>query len=164
MFDLGIEPGPLTEAPFGTNMAFRRTVFERYSGFRTDLGPRPGSEIRNEDTEFGQRVLSAGERLRYDPKAVVYHSVSENRLKKEYFLRWWFDKAKADVREFGVPQDTRWFAAGVPLYLFRRLVVWTVRWMTAFDPSVRFSNKIKVWSIAGSIQECNRVGRETRRS
>src|SRR5215469_9996100 len=50
LFNLGDGPGPLDQSPFGTNMAFRRSVFEKYGGFRTDLGPRPGSEIRNEDT------------------------------------------------------------------------------------------------------------------
>ena len=72
-------------------------MFEKYGGFRTDLGPRPGSEIRSEDTEFGWRLLAAGERLRYEPSAVVYHSVSgESASDKQYFLAWWFDKARAE--------------------------------------------------------------------
>ena len=143
-------------------MAFQRSVFERYAAFRTDLGPRPGCEIRNEDTEFGRRILNAGERLHYVPSAVVYHSVPENRLKKEYFLRWWFDKARADVREFGIPKDTSWFIWGVPLYLFRRLAVWFLRWIVALDACGRFSRKLKVWSIVGAIQECYRVSREAK--
>jgi len=59
-FDLGDKAGELFEPPFGTNMAFRKSVFEKCGGFRPELGPRPGSEIRNEDTEFGARVLAAG--------------------------------------------------------------------------------------------------------
>jgi glucosyl-dolichyl phosphate glucuronosyltransferase len=160
LFDLGPRAGALTEPPFGTNMAFQKKVFEKYDGFRTDLGPRPGSEIRNEDTEFGHRLLAAGERLRYEPSAVVYHSVSENRVQKEYFLAWWFDKARADIWQGGIPCDTRWFVAGIPLYLFRRLAVWTVRWMVAVEPSRRFSNKIKAWTVAGQILECYRQPRE----
>ena len=39
MFDLGLEAGPLTDPPFGTNMAFHRRMFEKYGIFRTDLGP-----------------------------------------------------------------------------------------------------------------------------
>ena len=61
-FDLGPRAGLLTEPPFGTNMAFQKKLFEKYGGFRTDLGPRPGSEIRNEDTEFGERVLRPASR------------------------------------------------------------------------------------------------------
>lgn len=160
LFDLGPKAEALTEPPFGTNMAFQKKVFEKYGGFRTDLGPRPCSEIRNEDTEFGHRLLVAGERLRYEPSAVVYHSVSENRIQKKYFLTWWFDKARADIRQYGIPPDTRWFVAGIPLYLFRRLAVWTVRWIVAVEPSRRFSNKIKAWTAAGQILECSRQRRK----
>jgi hypothetical protein len=57
-------------------MAFQRRVFAEYGLFRTDLGP--GREIRsNEDSEFGHRLLAAGEQLKYEPTAVVYHSVAK---------------------------------------------------------------------------------------
>jgi glycosyltransferase involved in cell wall biosynthesis len=160
MFDLGLQAGPLSEAPFGTNMAFHKSLFEKYGGFRTDLGPRPGSEIRNEDTEFGNRLLAAGERLRYEPLAVVHHAVSDTRTQKQYFLRWWFDKARADIRELGVPTGTKWFIAGIPLYLFRRLTIWALRWMVAIQPARRFSCKLKVWGRMGEIQECYRIAHQ----
>jgi glycosyltransferase involved in cell wall biosynthesis len=162
MFDYGPDACELTEAPFGTNMAFQKTVFEKYGGFRTDLGPRPGSEIRSEDTEFGRRLLAAGERLHYEPSAVVYHSVARNRLDKKYFLRWWFDKARADTRAFGV-EPGRWYVGRVPLYLFRRLAVWTLRWMVAVNPSRRFSCKVKMWTVAGIISECRTQSRKSKR-
>jgi len=98
MFDLGPVAERLEEPPFGTNMAFRREVFARYGDFRRDLGPRPGSEIRSEDTEFGMRLLSGGERLWYEPAAVVYHAIARSRVTPRYFLKWWFDKARADIR------------------------------------------------------------------
>jgi glucosyl-dolichyl phosphate glucuronosyltransferase len=156
LFDLGPQAGELTEPPFGTNMAFQKRLFEKYRGFRTDLGPRPGSEIRDEDTEFGARLLAAGERLRYEPSAVVYHSIPQDRMKKEYFLTWWFDKARANIRQSGIPSDTRWLVAGIPLYMFRRLAAWTIRWTVAVDPSRRFSNQIKTWTVAGQILESYR--------
>ena len=56
-FDFGSEPGPLNVPPFGANMAFRKEVFEKYGGFRTDLGRCAGSLLSNEDTEFGNRLL-----------------------------------------------------------------------------------------------------------
>jgi len=154
LFDLGAEPGVLTETPFGTNMAFQRKLFDKYGGFRTDLGPCPGSEIRNEDTEFGRRLIAAGEPLRYEPSAVVYHLVSRKRAQREYFLAWWFDKARADIRESGIPCDTRWSICGIPYNLFRRLGRWTFRWMVAVNPRLRFECKLKVWLNAGLIVEC----------
>jgi glycosyltransferase involved in cell wall biosynthesis len=154
LFDLGPQCGALDEPPFGTNMAFRKKMFDKYGGFRTDLGPRPGNEIRNEDTEFGRRLLIAGERLRYEPSAVVYHPVSHSRIQKRYFLAWWFDKARADIRESGLSPDTKWSVLGIPLNLFPRLALWTLRWVVSVDPSLRFSNKVKAWGGAGQIVEC----------
>lgn len=154
IFDLGFEAGPLQEAPYGTNMAFRKDMFSKYGGFRIDLGPQPGSEIRNEDAEFGSRLLAAGERLWYEPSALVYHAIPQNRAQKGYFLRWWFDKGRADVRQDGIPRDSRWYAAGIPIYLFRRLSVWTIRWILSFNSRQRFTCKVKVWGIAGAIKEC----------
>ncbi len=155
-FDLGPEAGQLNEPPFGTNMAFRREMFEKCGGFRTDLGPRPGSEIRNEDTEFGAGLLSAGERLRYEPSAVVYQPVQKNRMEKEYFLRWWFHKGEANIRQFGVRPGTKYYVAGIPIFLFRNLGVWTFKWMVGVHPAQRFSSKLNVWTKIGEILECHR--------
>ena len=160
MFDLGLKAGLLTDAPFGTNMAFNRRVFEKYGVFRTDLGPGPDSNVRNnEDTEFGRRLLTAGERLRYEPSGVIYHPVQENRLRRDYFLTWWFNKGRADIREMGVATDTKWFVSGIPLYLFRRIAIGTLRWMVTLEPSQRFSRKLTVWLLAGTAVESYRQSR-----
>ena len=162
-FDLGNVAGGLSEPPFGTNMAFRKEMFEKYGGFLVELGPRPGSEIRNEDTEFGSRLLAAGERLRYEPSAVVCHPVQDNRIEKKYFLAWWFHKGEANIRQFGVRPGTKYFAAGVPLYLFRNFAVWALKWLIAINPSGRFSNKLNVWMKAGEILECCRKSTDARK-
>jgi len=162
IFDLGPEARELREPPFGANMAYRKEMFQKYGSFRTDLGRCADSMISNEDTEFGHRLIAGGEKLRYEPSAVVYHPVPNNRLQREYFLEWWFNKARSDIRQLGVPSSTRCFVVGIPLYLFRRLVVWTVRWIGAIEPSRRFSNKIKTWTVAGQILECYRHPRGER--
>jgi glycosyltransferase involved in cell wall biosynthesis len=145
-FDQGHEARELIGPPFGTNMAFRRKLFEKYGGFRTDLGPEPGSEIRAEDTEFGRRVVAAGERLRYEPSAVVYHPVPEDRIGKKFFLKWRFDYGRGDAREFPVH----------PVRLFCSLLAWTLRWMVALEPRVRFYRKVVVWEKAGAVVEFRR--------
>jgi glycosyltransferase involved in cell wall biosynthesis len=152
LFDRGEAAGELEDNPFGVNMAFRKAMFEKYGGFRTDLGPRAGSSgpQKNEDAEFGRRLLQAGERFRYEPEAAVYHHVPENRLRKEYFLAWWFDKARSDVYELG-NTDGGARIWGVPVHLFRRLVVATLRWIVAARSSHRFYRKIQVWYLAGEI-------------
>jgi glycosyltransferase involved in cell wall biosynthesis len=163
MFDLGDTAHELAEAPYGTNMAFRKRVFEEHGGFRTDLGPCPGSEIRGEDTEFGRRLLSRGERLRYEPSAIVYHSVPKERIQQKYFLAWWYDWARAEVRVSGMPPQARWVVLGVPLYLFRRLVAWTLRWIVSIEPARRFSCRINAWTQVGAIVEWYRRTAEANR-
>jgi glycosyltransferase involved in cell wall biosynthesis len=154
IFDLGADAQELGEPPFGANMTYRKEMFQKYGGFRADLGRCGDSMLSNEDTEFGWRLIAGGERLRYEASAVVYHPVFNSRLNKSYFLTWWFNKARADIRQRGIPSETRWFVAGIPLYLFRRLMVWTVRWMASIETPRRFSNKIKTWIVAGKILEC----------
>ncbi len=153
LFDLGPDAGELTEPPFGTNMAFRREAFVQYGVFRPDLGPQPGNVTRSEDSEFAHRLLGAGERLRYEPSAVVYHDIPERRVQKQYFLDWWCDKGRADIRAYGIPSELKWRLGGIPLVFFRRFVVWNLRWFTAINPAKRFSCKLKVWALTGQIRE-----------
>ena len=148
--------GTARPAPFGTNMAFQKAMFEKYGYFRTDLGPRPGSEIRNEDTEFGRRVLAAGERLLYVPSAVVYHEVPEHRTKKGYLLKWWFDYGRAIIREretkpniWGIPR--RYFR--VANYILRFMPRKILHWLRARNPQERFRFKCIVWQAAGELVE-----------
>jgi glucosyl-dolichyl phosphate glucuronosyltransferase len=159
-FYFGPDACELTEPPFGANMAYRKEMFEKYGGFRTDLGRRPGALMSNEDTEFGARLLAAGEKLRYEPSAVVSHPVQKDRTEKRYFLSWWFHKGKANVRQFGIRPTPRYYVAGVPLRLYPRLGIWTLRWLVAIDPSRRFSHKLQVWGMAGEILECHRQSLE----
>ena len=156
LFDRGDKPGQLDWAPFGTNMAFRRVMFEKHGGFRTDLGPNTANEIRGEDTEFGRRLMSAGERLRYEPLAIVYHSVPEKRLRKEYFLNWYFDFGRGLVREWGRGPDI-W---GIPRPYFgilkkipTSMAAYGLRWMLSLKPQQRFFYKVMVWWQAGQIAE-----------
>jgi glycosyltransferase involved in cell wall biosynthesis len=147
-FDPEIEAGQMTDPPFGANMAFRKEIFERLGGFRTDLGRSGSNLLSNEDTEFGRRLMAAGLRLRYEPAAITYHSVKEHRLRRQYFLRWWFNKGRSDILEFGVqPKGPRFF--GVPLRLSRDIAIEMVRWTTAVAPSERFICVLKIWAYAG---------------
>jgi GT2 family glycosyltransferase len=154
LFDLGPEAGPTSEPPFGANMAFRKDRFEKYGNFRTDLDRCGEGMLSNGDTEFGHRLLDAGERLYYEPSAVVYHPVPESRLQTTYFLAWWFGKGRSDIRQFGTRPNTKYSCWGVPLYLFRNLAVWTLRWVLTIEPRLRFSCKLKVWAKLGAIAEC----------
>jgi glycosyltransferase involved in cell wall biosynthesis len=161
----GDAPGELKEPPYGANMAFRKEMFARYGGFRTDLGPSPGSELRNEDTEFGRRLMAGGERLRYVPSAVVYHEIPEKRVRKEFFLAWWFDFGRGSLRETGKSLST-WEI----LKILSRTFLTALQWLLSFNSQRRFYRKCRIWYAAGKIVEvcqqarsANSVGRKLER-
>lgn len=151
MFEPSIPAGKIDEPPFGANMAYRKEMFSKHGGFRLDLGPEAGGEIKNEDVEFGARILAAGEQIWYEPSAVVYHEVPRHRARKSYFLTWWYGKGRSDKRLDDSVDRLSIF--GVPLFLLRRLAVWTLRWVFSFYPAQRFRCKAKVWYIAGQLKE-----------
>lgn len=150
LFDRGSQPLDLAETPYGNNMAFRKDAFAKYGTFRANVGT-------HEDSDLGQRFLAAGMHLRYEPSAVVYHRVPANRIRKDYILRWWTAKARYSTRISGVAPPAAVGVGGVPLYLFLRLLRWTLQWMITLRPAQRFSCKIRVWSIATQISEYRRL-------
>jgi glycosyltransferase involved in cell wall biosynthesis len=154
-FDLGDLPAELKDAPFGTNMAFRKEVLDRFGKFRTDLGRFSNNLMGNEDTEFGRRVMAGGARLRYVPSAVVYHEVQESRVRKQYFLRWWFDRGRGAIRESG-----RILGASEILSLLFRALPTALGSVLSFDPQRRFYRKCMVWCAAGKLVEAYRLSKE----
>ena len=152
-FDPRLEAGEMKIPPVGANMAFRKEMFERYGGFRTDLGRVGTNLLANEDIEFGRRLLAAGHRLRYEPLSVVYHPVADSRVRRKYFLDWWFNKGRCDVKEDGTPAGAVRFL-GIPIRLFRNAAVEAVRWVLSTSPSERFVCHLKIWAYAGEAYEC----------
>jgi glycosyltransferase involved in cell wall biosynthesis len=162
LFNRGDKPGQLDWAPFGASMAFRREMFEKYGGFRTDLGPPP-SDLRGEDTEFGYRLMAAGEQLWYAPSAIAYHTIPANRIRKEYFLGWWFGFGRASVQKWGRGAKV----LGIPrryLTILKiagsTLVTIMPRWLLALKPEQRFFYKALLWRKAGEIYESYRLAQQ----
>jgi GT2 family glycosyltransferase len=155
-FDLGENSCELDRAPYGASMAFKKQVFQSYGAFRTDLGPRPGSQIRGEDTEFGRRLLTSGERLLYEPSAIVFHSVPKERVQKGYFLQWHFDNGRAMAREwkhkasvFGIPGCFLTLAKLICIPLLFGSAVWSL----TSNRQRRFYRKCWIWATKGQIVE-----------
>jgi glucosyl-dolichyl phosphate glucuronosyltransferase len=66
----------------GTNMSFKREVFEKVGLFDTRLGP--GAAGFSEDTEYSIRIRKAGFKIGYTPHAVVYHELNPSRYGRKY--------------------------------------------------------------------------------
>jgi glycosyltransferase involved in cell wall biosynthesis len=157
-FEMGNEPCLLRVPPFGANMAFRRTAFERYGLFRTDLGPGYKGLAGAEDSEICRRMMAAGETLIYAPGAVIYHPVEPHRARRSYFKSWYFKFGRAAVRSEGWTPGVRYF--GVPRHLFRLLARNLILWTTALNPQRRFYYKLQCYLTAGSICEARQLSRE----
>ena len=66
----------------GTNISFKREVFERVGLFDTRLGP--GASGFSEDTEYSRRISQAGFKIGYAPNAIVYHELNPERYGSSY--------------------------------------------------------------------------------
>lgn len=150
LFDPGTIAGKLEKPPFGANMAFRRSMFERYGGFRPDLGRCGDSLIGNEDTEFGGRLLAAEECLYYEPSAIVFHPVPKERLNRKYFLAWWFAYGRAMLRQTGA-RPSVWGIPRIYFSVFSRAIRWLIS--SPLNPKRRFYWKCRLWVAAGELCE-----------
>ena len=104
----------------GTNMSFRREVFERVGGFDTmlDVGtPSMGAG----DLDMFHRVVAAGLTLKYEPSALVWHRHrrSHASLRQQIY---------ANGRSYGVYLIKRW-RADRKLRTARSAVRWMGGWV-----------------------------------
>jgi glucosyl-dolichyl phosphate glucuronosyltransferase len=164
-FDRGDQKKPLDEAPFGANMAFRRSMFEKYGAFRTDLGRRGESLIGNEDTEFAKRLMGGGERLLYVPSAVVNHPVCPHRATKKYFRSYFFAHGRSMARESGFKLSI-WNIPGQSLSEIRG----KLRWLASLDrywflnARGRFFYELALLDSLGKIVEGYRCFKDPKRN
>ncbi|NMF87367.1 glycosyltransferase [Aromatoleum petrolei] len=104
------------DAPFGANMAVRRSVFERVGGFDTGRGRKGAVLAAGEDGELFARILEAGFKVVFLGQSRVHHKVEAFRLTKRYFRRWRLHNSRNQALHLGMPGNRRLF--NIPLYLF----------------------------------------------
>lgn len=109
--DIGLE-GPL---PGGGNLVLRKGVFFRVGPFSVELGPRGHNLAGGEDSDFVQRALQVGERLRYCPDIVQHHYVDAKRLTLSYIIRKAYERSRAVTLVRGEQRGS------IPKYFFRKL-------------------------------------------
>ncbi len=87
---------PAGERLVSANLAFRRTAFEHIGGFRTlfDVPFR-------EDTDFGFRALESGLLVISVPRAVVYHPLRKQTVKKLWTAGYWHRYDAELLKRFG---------------------------------------------------------------
>jgi glucosyl-dolichyl phosphate glucuronosyltransferase len=156
-FELGDEFKEIKIPPLGANSAFRRDVFKRHGLFRLDLGVSGARHtVTCDDTEFGERLIRAGEKIIYCPTAVIYHPVDPNRTTKKYFLAWYYFNGVSLTRTAGLPAEGV-FYFGVPRWLYRELFTNFLKWSCSLNPNRRFHHKLRTCRSAGNIVESYRL-------
>jgi len=114
IIDYGKEPIFLKypRYPFGTNMAFRRSVFEKVGLFDEQLG-RIGltSFQTGEETDLFFRIEQSGGVIYYKPSAVVYHIIHPERVHDTWLCHqtYWIGISSAIIeRKFMKPLNVLW--------------------------------------------------------
>ncbi|MGO8746029.1 MAG: glycosyltransferase family 2 protein [Thermoguttaceae bacterium] len=161
-FEQGDELCEAAAHPVGANMAFHRSVFDRYEGFRTDFGPYGRTPVAGEDTEFCERLMKSGERLLYVPTAVVKHPVDSQRASKSYFRSWYFHAGVGDVRCNGKPDGAVCYC-GIPRYWIRNWLETSLLWFIGVDPKRRFYYEMRSRRALGTIIEYWRQRRNVKK-
>jgi glucosyl-dolichyl phosphate glucuronosyltransferase len=156
-FDLGAELKEIKVPPLGANSAFRKEIFGKYGLFRLDLGVRGAKHtITCDDTEFGDRLIRVGEKIIYDPEAIIYHPVDPSRTTKKYFISWYYYNGVSLTRTAGLPEIGP-SCFGVPRWYFGDLLSNLTAWLFTFDGNSRFQKKLQVSKSVGTIVESYRL-------
>jgi len=84
---------------FGSNMSFKREVFEKVGSFDENLGRKGESQLQAEEAEFCIRVSRRLGKVVYTPEAIVYHKVFSNRTRFGYIIKraFWQGYSKAAI-------------------------------------------------------------------
>jgi len=109
-----------SQAPFGANMAFRKSVFDKVGLFDTRRGRKGKVLASGEDGEMFERILGAGLKAVFLGKSRVRHKVEAFRLTKSYLRRWRTQTSRNIAISRGLPGERR--VANIPLYLFPQVI------------------------------------------
>lgn len=142
-----------SQAPFGANMAFRRTVFDRVGLFDTSRGRKGKVLASGEDGEMFERVLAAGLKAVFLGGSRVHHKVEAFRMTKRYIRRWRMQTSRNIVLSKGFPGERRLF--NVPLFLFPQLARAVTRMIAGRltgPADEAFYREVIVFHFLGTIQ------------
>jgi glycosyltransferase involved in cell wall biosynthesis len=155
--------------PLGINTATRREAFDRADLFDNRLGRKAGTLRNQAQREWHLRARAAGLRGFYIPSMVVHHVVEPERLRKQYFRRWyyWHGISRAILfAKLGVDMDSPDNSrldfskvpqiAGVPRYMYRTFLT-RVRdlvgaWLRG-DAVAAFEHELWLCFFAGVLKQ-----------
>jgi len=142
----------VSNAPFGANMAFRRTTFEKFGAFDVTRGRKGNVLSSGEDGELFERLLTSGAVVMFIGDARVHHRIDGFRVTKRYFRRWRYETSRNIAQSRGLPGARRLY--GIPLYLFPQLAracVNAIKARFTQPEDEAFHREIIVWHFLGAL-------------
>ena len=99
-----------TKEIYGCNLSIRKDVLFELGGFHPDAMPQNLIKYRGDgETALMSKVVEAGYKTVYNPKAYVYHVIPSSRLTIDYFKRRAFNQGVSDsfslIRKHGKIED-----------------------------------------------------------
>ncbi len=71
--------GEIIRSTFGCNMTFKKNIFDKISGFSSDLGKSHGFNLQGEEPELGLRIQNEfNTGMYYTKNAIIYHTVEKH--------------------------------------------------------------------------------------
>lgn len=142
-----------SRAPFGANMAMKRSVFDRVAPFDTNRGRKGNVLASGEDGEMFERILAAGLKAIFLGQSRVHHKVEAFRLTKRYFRRWRFQTSRNIAQSRGLAGERRLF--NIPLFIFPQFMRAFARMLWGHMTQPRdeaFNREIVVFHFLGLMQ------------
>ena len=145
--DYGDEPFRVADHYiYGTNMAFRRGIFDQVGCFNPELGRTGYLPVGGEETDLVDRIKAAGGTVCYQPSAVVHHVTEEYKLKKNYFRTLHYYEGLYKGKVWGGELHRHLF--GIPLFIFGQFARSVARCIAG--PTVR--KQMNVWWYLGFMK------------
>jgi glycosyltransferase involved in cell wall biosynthesis len=145
-----------SEEPFlGANMSFRREVFVKIGIFNPDLD-RTGKRVAGGgDTDVFERLLRAGSKIVYQPRASVLHILEPERVRKNYFRRLYFYGGQVYGLKYNNLKAR--MLIGVPLFGIRQLAASVHKFASSalsVGENAVFKQELNIWWHCGFITGC----------
>jgi len=147
------------EHPFGLNMAFRKSVFDKIGYFNPELGRINNCLASNEEVEIFYRANKAGFIVYYTPMAIVFHRIPKDRVDKAWLIRRYYWQGRSDVILNSIyNHHNKNVYIKRSLGLIKRLLfpigiavpIENIKYYTALS----FKSKLETYKLVGMLKQC----------
>lgn len=131
--------------PFGGNIAFSRSVFERIGFFNPKYGRIGNENFGGEEYDLFIRILDAGGKGVYVPDAIIYHVIGKEKLRRRYFRNLHFKEGMLKGKSFDSEGRS---IKGIPLFIFPQIMRSLIRYLK--NPTLRM--QMNIWWYLGFMK------------